>query len=218
MKNLSKTVISLLLIIVFLVACGVLMTIGYAGMWLHTYNAFTAKELVAEVTLSEQRNDNVGPYVDVTYTPIKQQSAFSRLIAPSEEDGLEEPQRFKIYGDTVHIGGPIVKFEDGLILLNFETIYKVGQIYGRYNLDNELEINRTEEMRENMSFILNGGIDGNWKSINDNLTEDTFLGSIYRAFIDSTQIDAPGKFASNKEVTYNLYITNNGFLWEETGF
>ncbi len=209
--SLSRTlriIASFLLVIIFLVACIVSGVFVFFGSWLHTYNAFTDKTLVAEVTVSQFKQDENGEYIDVTYKPIVEQSALAALFttnAPSAQPGSS--QSFKIYGDTVHIGGPIVKFYDSLVLFNFKTIYKVGKIYGRYNLDNNLEINR----KVPASFDLNGGIDTTWQTINDNIKNWP-----YNLAFETTDISAPGVFASKSggDKVYNFFMTNTGFLWE----
>jgi len=208
LKRTLRIILSLLLVIVFLVACIVVSVIGLLGAWMHTYNAFTSKTLVAEVIVSQLKEDEVGQYIDVTYKPVQQQSALAALFvsAPSNNQTSGE-QSFKVYGDTVHIGGPIVKFYDHLILFNFKTIYKVGKIYGRYNLDNEKEINR----KAPASFDLNGGIDETWQTLNDNIDKWP-----YNMFFQTTEISTPGMFASKSagQHTYNIYMTVLGFSWE----
>lgn len=213
MKNVGKTIVTLVLIIVFLIACMLLIVIGYTGAWLHTYQAFTAKTEVADVTISEQKHDDKGDYVDVEYTPIQTESALVSVIAPNNGTAptKKDTQKFKLYGDVVYIGGPIIKFKDGLILLNFKTIYKIGKIYARYDLDNAKEIARTPDIAS--SYDLNGGI-ADWKNIYDAYNADTFMGKIYKLFIETPQISSPGMFVNNKVNNYKLYITNTGFMWE----
>lgn len=216
MKTATKTIISLVLFIFFLIACFLLVTVGFIGAWLHTYRVLTSKTPVAQVVISEQREDENGPYAVVQYTPIQAESALSRLFFTSGDDNDEigETQEYKLYGDTVHIGGPIVKFEDELILFNFKTIYKVSKIFARYNIDNELEINRNEEQQQMSSYDLNGGIDSTWKDIHEDLGDGSLKGTVYNWFIDATQLDVPGQFVASEEREYTLYLTNSGFLWE----
>ena len=216
MKSTSKLILSLVLVIVFLLACGLVLSLGFVGAWLHTYRAFTERKPVAQVTLSEQKEDEFGKYVEVEYKPVDEDSALVSFITgePQSSDDFSDSQNFKLYGDTVHVGGPMIKFRDELILFNFDSIYKVGKIFSRYNIDNEAEINRNETQMKNSSFDLNGGIDSNWKNVHDNLTQDNLEGRLYREIIDTTQLDVPGQFVSNKPLTYTLYITNNGFIWE----
>ena len=211
MKNISKTIISLLLIIVFLFACIFILIGGAVGLWLRTYNVFTEETPVAEVVISEQKEDELGPYVDVQITQIKRQSALASLISEGEGNPeKEETQTYKLYGDVVHLGGPIVKFKNSLILFDFKTVYKLAKLYARYDLDNDLERNRTPEMAS--SYDLNGGIKG-WKRVHDRYTADNLVGSVYRVFIDTTEISTPGIYVSNKELKYTLVTTNFGFKW-----
>ena len=207
-KSTLRVIFSLLLVIVFLVVCVVGSGLAFMGAWLHTYNAFTSKELVAELSVSQLKQDENGQYIDVNYKPYVEQSALTTLVSGEKPSTTtSDAQSFKVYGDTVHVGGPIAKFFDTLTLLNFKTVYKIGKLYGRYNLDNNKEINR----KVPASFDLNGGIDATWQNINDHI--DQFP---YNLFFETTEISTPGIFASKTggDKVYNLYITNTGFLWE----
>lgn len=210
MKNAFRTIISLSLIISFLVLCIIVLTAGYAGLWLHTYNVFTQKTKVADIELSELKNDENGDYVNVHLTEYSYGSGLETLLYSSNYK--VQSHEYKIYGDTIYIGGPIVKFKDELILLNFKTMYKLSKIYGRYS-DNDLEISKNADAQKESSYNLNDGY-GEWKTMFENFRSDSLLGKIYRLFIDTTQLSEPGQFASNKALNYSIYISNNGFIWE----
>jgi hypothetical protein len=208
MKHVPKVVVSLVLVIVFLVACITLGGMLFIGGWLQTYNALTSKTLLAEVSLSELKKDDDGTYIDVTYTPYEpQQTALSKLLdSGSQTNSVKQiAQSFKVYGDSVHIGGPIVKFHDNLILLNLKTIYKVGVLYGRYDFDNSAELNRKVQS----SFTLNGGIDPTWRDLM--LKQNDWP---YNMFVDYSQLSDPGMPAQTKPTSYKFYINNNGFAFE----
>jgi hypothetical protein len=209
MKTILKVTSSTVLLLALLLACTVGFALFFFGAWLHTYQVFTQRTLVAEVSLSPLLADNHGEYINVTYRPYVQESALVGLLAPADDSiswGQGEPLTFKVYGDSVHIGGPIAKFHDNLILLNFQTIYKVGKLYGRYNIDNEKELNREVIS----SFDLNGGIDATWQDANNKISSWP-----YNMFFDTTQLSIPGVFASGEKAQlFDLYITNNGFLWD----
>jgi hypothetical protein len=208
----GRIIVSFVLVILFLVACLLLILFGYSAAWLYTYQAFTSKTAVAEVTISAQKKDNKGQYVDVKFTPLETQSALATAIGINGASNTKkDTQNYKLYGDVVYIGGPIIKFKDELILLNFKTIYKVGKIYARYDYDNELEKARTPDIAS--TYDINGGFT-EWKSIHDGLTDDSLTGKILRMFIDTTQVSSPGMFTNNKETSYVIYITNTGFQWE----
>jgi len=210
MKQAIQTILTLSLIIVFLLLCGLVTTAGYAGLWLHTYNVFTQKTKVADVDLSEIKSDSAGEYIEVTLTQYSYTSGLENLFGIS--NSKTTTTEFKIYGDSIYIGGPIVKFKDELTLLNFKTIYKLSKIYGRYS-DNTKEINRSDESQSKSSYDLNGGY-GDWKVLFENYRSETLLGQIYRIFVDTTQLSEPGQFASNRTLKYELYMGNSGFLWE----
>src|SRR5690606_20051587 len=105
-----------------------------------------------------------------------------------------------------HIGGPILRFYDHLVLINFKTVYKVGTIYGRYNFDNQKELNR----KVISSFELNGGVDATWRDISERIDQWP-----YNMFADLTNISTPGlEISRSRARSYNLYMTVNGFLWD----
>lgn len=207
MKRLLSVTTTLLLGVTLIAVCAFAAALAFFGLWLHTYNVFTERILVAEVSISQSRSDENGEYADVTYIPYLQQSALSHLFTgPQTTQPNTAMQTFKVYGDTVHIGGPIVRFYDQLLLINFKTIFKVGTIYGRYNFDNEKERNR----KVISSFELNGGIDPTWRDINDRI-----LSWPYNWFIDFTNISSPGIPISRARASeYYLYMTINGFIFE----
>jgi hypothetical protein len=207
MRKTTKIATSVLLAVMFIALCATVSAIGFFALWLHTYNVFTERRLVAEVTISQSQTDENGEYAMVTYKPVQYQSALLRLIfGDNQQEQQAQPTEYKIYGDTVHIGGPMVRFYNHLVLFNFKTVYKVGKIYGRYNFDNNKEINR----KVISSFDLNGGIDPTWRDINERLVSWP-----YNMFVDTTQLSTPGvEFSKTRSKKYNLYITVDGFLWD----
>jgi len=211
MKTTAKTIFSLVLLIIFLVACFGLVTVGYFAAWLQTYKAFTDKTLVAEVTISESKKDDKGSYADVKFTPYQTQSALNTLFSQNNQPVKGDSQSYKLYGDTIYVGGPIIKFKDSLILFNFKTIYKLGKIYARYDLDNSLEQARTPDIAS--SYDINGGYT-DWKYLHDNYVSNNIIGDVYRDFIDTTQISSAGMFVDNKPHTYQVFMTTTGFLWQ----
>ncbi len=199
-------IMGFLILILVVVIVGFLATFG---LWLQTYRAFTARTLVAQVEVSELFSDENGPYMNVVYTPYEQQSALAHIFSSGDETPLGEPQEFKIYGDTVYIGAPTVVFHDSLIVLNFETIYKVATIYGRYDLDNEMERNR----REISSFELNGGVDGTWRAFRNRQGDFP-----YNLFVNTVQMTGAGQWGDEDQPRiYNVYMTVRGFEWDEIG-
>jgi hypothetical protein len=211
MKFLTKLSISLALIIVFLIACFSFLSVGYAILFLHTYEVFTFSKPVAEITISGRKTDENGEYADVIIKTLEDtSSALSTLLVGDNDTSTQTEQEysFKVYGDTVYFSGPMVKFKDGLILLNFKTIYKTGRVYGRYEIDNDKEVNREVIS----SFVIDDGYE-EWYGIQKNLAEESVLGTILRLFIDTTQLSSAGQFITDTDQNYKVFITNNGFIW-----
>lgn len=209
MKSITKIILSAILAVVFLFTC-IFVTASLAfGLWLNTYSPVVGKTLVATFTVSELKEDEGGKYIDVTYQPYIQQSAFNYLFKPERGSLAGDKQDFKLYGDSVHIGGPVVQLHSGLVLFNFQTIYKITNIYGRYNLDVDAE--NTRIITSN--FEVNNGIDGIWQLIAD--SEDSWPTNMFvnSAFL-STPAPIPSIKSQNEQKTYNLYVTATGFIPE----
>lgn len=180
--------------------------------WLHTYRVFTEKIPVAEVAVSEIQEDDNGEYVDVTIKQIRGQSPLNSIFSPEESDetDYETTETFKIYGDQVEVGGPIVRFKDFLTLFNFKTVYKVAFIRGEY-VDIDDEDARTAEMPRR--YDLNGGY-SSWRDVNDSIRSNDFKGSVYKLFIDfMPEIQSAGVIASkNEETVFKICVTEDGFI------
>ena len=160
MRNLVKFTSTLLLFCLFLIICFIITVSGYTALLLRTYSVFTQREEVAKVTISERKEDSLGQYADV-YIKIKksENTAFGQLFgiasSPTPEVNFDE-YSFKIYGDTVHVSGPVIKFRNELIFVNFKTIFKMSQVYVSDNYDNDAEEKRHAETSS--EFSINGGI------------------------------------------------------------
>lgn len=204
----TKIILSLSLTVVFLIACIVSLTLIFFGAWLHTYNALTKETVVAEVVMHPMKTDEEGTYIKIELTPLVQQSALTTLVNPgaAETDDVDEKTEYKLYGDSVAIGGPIVKFHDSLILLNFDTIFKLARVRGFYEMDLEMEKNRTVFS----AYDLNGGFDDTWWTINDNEGDWP-----YNWFIDRVQFSVPQEpgFRYGKPKMYEIVVTKDGFAW-----
>lgn len=214
MKNFLKSTTSLLLVIFFLIACMIVISFIFVSSWLHTYSVFTQQKPVATLSLSEQKIDENGPYVDVTLDIIEGISPTAAIFSGTENQSNNvDTTTYKLYGDFVYLGGPIIKFEDFLTLLNFEIVYKIGQIEAEYTLDLDLEKTRTEETFS--TYELNGGIDG-WRNVTIAIRDNTFQGQIYSWFIDSIpQIDKQGVAVLDTPQEYTLCVTEEGFFFCE---
>lgn len=214
MKTATKIIASLSLIIVFLVLCGVLMFGTMAGLFLHTYQVFTDKRAVAELNISERKTDSLGEYADVSLKIINRQStALTWALLNNKSDfNAELPvQNFKVYGDFVYVGGPIVRFADSLTLLNFKTMFKLVSLSGEYKFDLDKERNRPDEAFSKFQF--NGGYD-DWKPLFNNWKQTGILGDVYRSLIQTTADNEVGTDIIGRSMKYTVYITNGGFQIE----
>jgi hypothetical protein len=214
MRSLIKTVGVLAVLCLCLLICLVIVVSSAFGIWLNTYKVFTEKRAVAEVVVSEKRADENGDYAIVRISEYRSVNAFQYTLKGVDEPtaAKENVNEFKIYGDTIYAGGPIMKFKDELILINFKTVYKLGKVFGRYDLDNSREANKSQEALNSSSYDINGGY-VEWKGIYDAYTRDDLYGKFLRMFVDSTQVSTAGVFVQNVELRYTLFITNTGFLW-----
>lgn len=209
MKHNTKVALTVVLVILFLMTCLLAFFTIYYASWFNTYTPFTGKTLVGKFTLSEQKEDQDGKYIELEYQPIEQPSALTYLFNPQTQSFPGTIEQYKLYGDSVHIGGPIVNFYDDSLLFNFGSIYKVSTIYSRYNLDNEAEDNR----KYPTSFTINGGVDPVWQSISHG--ENSWP---YNMFVDTTIHSTPAPVSPTGGQTekreYNLYVTKEGFVPE----
>ncbi len=214
MKGFFKSTTTLVLIIVFLVACILSMLLIFAASWLHTYKSFTREKTVAEIRISEQKEDELGKYVEVELTPIvNDQSALSRIFIGEEDPNPTKlsTETYKLYGDLVEIGGPIIKFKNGLILVNFETAYKLNILDVEYENDDVAEENRTSEMIDRVRI---GENDNTYRQIADAIREDSITGKIYKIFFDGEpQRKQTAIYVTDKPVEGVIVIRNDGFHW-----
>lgn len=212
MNKFIKITVSLVLTIIFLLACIITLLLLFFGAWLHTYNALTKETVVAEVIMYPIKSDDAGDYIEIEFTAFSQESALTSMVNPNLQpaDEVGRTQKLKLYGDSVGIGGPMVKFHNELILLNFDTVYRLARVRGTYELDIEKERNRTE-----FSVLdLNGGFDQTWWTLNDN--EGNWP---YNMFMDRVQFSVPAEpgFRSGEPKKYNIVVTKDGFSWQLVG-
>ena len=209
MKNALKVIFSLILVIIFLVFCGLLFTMFSVGAWLHTYRAFTSKTLVAEIQVSEAKTDENGyEYFDLQLRPKKQQSGLLTILTSNKPgiDEYEETSDYTLYGDHFEIGGEIIKFDDFWVLLNLKNIYKVTRLEGDYT--DTKKASQAAEAGLRSLYELNGGTDAYWRRLQNHEGDYEFL-------VDSVYGNFSTKFVQDETKTYNLYITEDGFILDE---
>lgn len=200
-KTFLKLTLTLILFICFLcvVIFGII-TIS-TSIWLHTYKTFTQKKLIAEVTTSKLMFENSLPYCEIRYRETYYPSAFESIFSKqkSETISFTEDQEFKVYGDRFEIGAEVIKWNDWLNLLGIDTIYKVSRIKGDSS-ETELENEATHS-----AYDINSGVDSTWKYLQKNEEKFSFL-------VDTIYTSSALKFAEDEEMTWGLYITEDGLI------
>ncbi|MCA9386566.1 hypothetical protein KC669_00885 [Candidatus Dojkabacteria bacterium] len=208
-----KAITSIVLLFLFVIFCSLAIIIFFAAGWLHTYKVFTQESPVAKVELSALKEDDKGQYFEVTITEVAGESPLTAMFSPNEENTVlarGERKTYKLYGDQFDIGGPTVKFHDYLTFLNFETVYKIAYVRAEYS-NPSIEEQRTSNM--DRRFDLNGGY-STWRSIQEDIQNNTFRGSVLKIFIDTIpQLNSRGVFVTDKEQTLTLCVTEEGFLF-----
>lgn len=214
MKSIGKLGCSIILLLLFIVACLGILALTFFAAWLHTYRVFTEQTPVAKVTISEQKEDENGRYTEVTIQEVKGISPTNAIFNPNSRDQSEliSPQTFKVYGDTVEIGGPVVKFKDFLTLLNFKTVYQIAFLQSKYSNPNEQKL--ADENNVTQLHYLNGGYE-TWAEVQRDITNGTIRGEMLKLFIDYLpQLNTRGLFVDpRKPMEAVLCVTEEGFLF-----
>lgn len=214
-KPKNKTLIFFLVstIIVCIVALGIFFAVG---TWLNTYKVFTQKTAVAEMTITEIRQDELGPYVEVELTEFDLDSGLEASlfgIKQTAESELESSTKtYKLYGDEIYIGGPVIKLKNTFLLANANNVYRIGRLSASYT-DSELEAKRDNSTMPNR-YELNSGY-SEWRRVNQTYESNSALGVLYRTLIESINIQTPGIFVPERESTYIVYATFQGFSIEQ---
>ena len=215
MKTFFKSSATIILILFFITAILIAVTLLLSASVFYTYKIFTAQDPIASLQISEQKYDDLGPYADVTLIQKFGISPMAKIFNQSDSTTLENQiitTKFKLYGDIVYLGGPIIKFEDYLTFLNFNTIYKIALINSAYEFNIDLEKNKTKEMFS--TYELNGGLEG-WREMAKKIQDKNSIeGHIYRYLIDSVpQVDKQGIIVLDKPQSATLCITEEGFFF-----
>jgi len=212
MKTMIKSTTSLILLLIFVIACATAIILLFAAGWLHTYRVFTQETPVAKIILSPLQQDENGSFFTATIQEVGNPSPLTAVFNPEEvsNGSLQKAQTFTFYGDQFDIGGPTIKFKDFLTLLNFETVYKLAFIRAEY-ADLSIEESRTDDMTRRID--INGGY-ADWRSVQEDFQDETLRGSIFKLFIDDMpQISSQGVFITDQEQTLTLCVTEEGFLF-----
>ena len=205
MKIMGKIIASLVLLLVFLVSCFGIIVILFTAAWFHTYNAFTSKELIAEIEVTPLEQDINGfEKFKVKYKQYQSESALMKFIFPNNDGSSNKEvtlSEYEMYGDTILIEAHIVKLPDFLTLLNFKAIYKITGIEGDFVNDKSKAKSLPSNQRS--LYDLNGGVDDVWKWIKENELNLTFI-------IDTAEISKKGKNIGSSIQKWGIYITEEG--------
>lgn len=169
------------------------------GLWLRTYQAFTREELVATITINRLPAENGQSKFKVKYQAKQLPDALSQFLSSTNNEPTQNlSAEYTLYGDQVLVGGPVVKFENVPVLLGFSTIYKVARIQGAY-----IDTSKNQQLTGNVADI-NGGVDSTWSYFESQSEKFPWL-------IDTAYFSLAGKSITADQVTYGLYITEDGF-------
>jgi hypothetical protein len=203
-KNLFRIIASLLLIILLLGTCFVVINGLLFGLWLRTYQAFTQKTLVAELTVERTVTENSLEKFKVIYTEKAHATALDTFLSGTQQSQQTPvPVEFELYGDQVLVGGPVVKFQNVPVLLGFQTVYKVARLQGSY-----INTDKANRIPNGNVRDLNGGVDNTWSYFEEQSENMQWL-------IDTAYFSLAGKSIQSGRVTYGLYITEDGFLLDK---
>ncbi len=204
-KSLTKNLARMTFLCIFLLlVLAMVISIG-AGLWLHTWNAFTEEKLVAKVKIGELQEDSDGnPYFKATYTPVDNPSALSKFFlgegATSDNSEMTaEQEQYYLNGDRLMVESEVIIFDNWATWLGFDTVYKMTRIRGEYT---DLE---KERNAERSIYDLNGGIDPVWETLEYNQESMDFL-------VNSVYGSSASQSARRSEKEWGLYMTEDGLI------
>ena len=198
-KKFLKIIINLIFIILILLIIVNLLVFLFGFIWLQTYKAFTGKTYVAQITVQPLQTSADGKSsFTLTYKQVKSLPLNTEAIDVNKIE-FEEPQTFTLQGNEFRIGGQILKVQNFLSLLGVKTVFKINRLESSYLVAAD------EEKFGRTVIDLGGGVDNIFIFIQQNE-------SLFRVFIDTAMGDYPGKNVQNRETTYDLFVTEEGFL------
>lgn len=180
------------------------------AIMLHAVHVFTQETKVAEVIMSPIQEDENGEYIEIEFTPYLMPDALSATLNQGDSDvaRIGQRQMYRIYGDTVAVRGPFLKLHDGLLLLNFENVYKLALIEGEYRRP------ANREQGEGTEVYLDGGFDESWWFTNNQ--EAVFP---YNLVIDRFTFsgdEEPGFYGTGQK-RYAIVVTRDTLTWNLEG-
>jgi len=188
------------------VAAAACITSSVLALFLQTFSALTRETPVAQVVMVPIQSDDNGEYMDIEFTPYRFESSLAHVFNLQDTGSAGAPgetQTFKIYGDTVAVRGPLIKLHPGLLILNFENIYKLSLIEGEYR-------RASNAGREGTEITINGGFDDSWWNVNNQ--EANFP---YNLIVDRFTFsgdEEPGFYGEGRK-RYEIVVTMDAITW-----
>lgn len=192
---------------VFAVLIGACFSLGSLALFLQTFFALTRETPVAEVIMSPIQTDEKGAYIEIVYTPYREESALLHIVNKDESAPVLESsgsQTYKIYGDTVAVRGPMIKLHPALLILNFENIYKLSLIEGEYRRQ------QNRSSGEGTEVTLNGGFSDFWWDFNNE--ESAFPYNLIVDRVTFSGDEEPG-FEGTGKKRYQIVVTMDSITW-----
>lgn len=150
--------------------------------FIHSYQSFTDKELVAVVRC----------------TPSDKMGEMSMELNFVKDGRMGGAHGFLIKGDQWSVEGDVLKWEDWLTLLGLHTMYKLTRVRGRY-LDTRQEIHNTPTVYS----LVENQEDAEWRWLYKYGHRLPFVIAVY----GNTVFTYP-----SREQTFQIYVTTSGFM------
>jgi len=196
-------IVSLLLALVGIFAC---ISCSMIALFLQTLNVLDGRVTAAQVIMYPIQSDNNGEFIDIDFQPYQLQSALLGTVNREPgEPTLGEPQRFRLYGDTIAIRGPLIKLHSALQILGYQNVYKLAVIEGQYRNTNSIN------QLSGSKAVINGGFESYWWDLNNQEGQYPYNIAIERVTISG---DEEFGFRGSGAKVYNLVVTNQGITWD----
>lgn len=204
MRKLVVIPLSLVSLIAVIFMCS---TVTFAGLFLRSMQVLTGRIVAAEVVMYPMQTDNNGDVIEIDFTPIEAQSALAAALTGGNagEPTRGATQRFRLYGDTVAVRGPLITLRPLMQMLGLQNVYQLAVIEGVYRRP------QANPQLQGSRALLNGGFDPVWWDLNDQ--EGQFP---YNVFIERITISGDEEFGFRGSGTkrYHIVVTNQSITWD----
>jgi hypothetical protein len=163
------------------------------ALWVHTFNVFTQKKVIAEIQVSEKYFRDGKPTFKVKYIPKDDESGFFGLIKPDTSDEIVE---LEMTGDQIFIDTDFVQWKDWLTFINFKPVYKVSRLKTGFQKSEDYNNFKVQVLD------INEGPDPFVAKLRNYPEKYTWLAQ-------SVYIPSPGTDIQNQSRTYELVATED---------